>query len=77
MDQLIQLYFELGIKYPDIVLLFNKHGHVISESTFKGKPKTRRLTKRKHYAFIMAVAHYILFSVLVIRRGYLTLPICN
>ena len=36
MDQLIQLYFELGITYPDIVLLFNdKHGYVISESTFK------------------------------------------
>ena len=36
MDQLIEFYFELSIKYADIVLLLNdKHAYEISESKIK------------------------------------------
>lgn len=35
MDQLIEFYFELGIKYADVVLLLNSHGYVISECKLK------------------------------------------
>ncbi len=30
MDQLTEFYFELDIKYADIVLLLNSHGYVIT-----------------------------------------------
>ena len=53
MDQLIELYFELGFKYADIVSLLNdKHGYEISESKLKQMLRMRRLTERKHYRFL-------------------------
>ena len=32
MAQIITLYFELGIKFSDVVLRLNWHGYIISES---------------------------------------------
>ena len=51
MDQLIELYFELGIKYANIVLLLNdKHDYEISESKHQLILTMRGLTKIKHYS---------------------------
>ena len=47
MDQLIEFYFELSIKYADIVLLLNGHGYVISESKLKQTVRSRGLSRRK------------------------------
>ena len=45
-DQLMKLYFELGIKYVDnsFTVLNDKHGYEISESKLKRKLKMRELT---------------------------------
>ena len=46
MDQLIRLYFELGIKYANIVLLHNdKHDYEISESKHQLILTMRGLTR--------------------------------
>ncbi len=60
MDQLIEFYFELGIKYADIVLMLNRHGYVIeNESKLKQILRSRSLSRRKQYGNLQDVVSFI------------------
>ncbi len=57
MDQLIEFYFELGIRYADIVLLLSGHGYVISNH--KRILRSRGLSRRKQYSNLQDAVGFI------------------
>ncbi len=59
MEQLIEFYFELGLKYKAPAVLSTRHGFYVSERHLKRILREKGLSRRKSYSALADLADFI------------------
>ena len=62
-DEIVSIYFALGMSYQEILHLMAYHGHILSMRTLKRRLAKLNLYRRRNYSNILDVALFIIEKV--------------